>query len=678
MTAGTLGEKTSPAEEADEGQAPPRQPGVLLRTIRQPIAAVCLALLLLQAVVALTAGIIAPHDPLAPDIANRLQGSSGDHPLGTDELGRDTLSRLIYGTRTALIASLESVGIGVVIGVGLGLLVGYLGGWWDRIGMRIADVMQAIPALLMALALVAIIGNGLVNAMFAVGLVFAVSFMRITRAVVLAERERLYVDAARVTGLRNPAIMLRQILPNIAAPVIVQASIALGTALLIEAGLSFLGVGIDTTQVSWGGMLDSSRAHVVDEPMLAVYPGLAITLSVLAYNLLGDCLRDATARRTTVSRRRRRRAARTTAAAPASVATGPAVAGPVASTEAGPARAGSAGTAATADPAGSGPAPLLRVRGLTVTAGRPSGDTAELISDVSFDVGRGEAFGLVGESGSGKSITASTLLGLLPRGVEISRGSVNLDGTELVGLAERQWRGIRGRRIGMVFQDPVSVLSPVHTIGDQLIDGIRAHGDLSRKQAAERAAELLSLVGVPDPRRRLADYPHQFSGGMAQRVVIASALASDPELLVADEPTTALDVTIQAQVLDLLADLRERLSMSLLIITHDLGVVADVCDRVGVMYAGQIVEVRDVRGALGSPRHPYTEALLGAMPQGRTGGDTLATIPGRVPPAWAWPAGCRFHPRCEYATAACAVAPVPLTEDVRCLRAGELRLVGTK
>ncbi|MEV3874090.1 dipeptide/oligopeptide/nickel ABC transporter permease/ATP-binding protein [Streptomyces sp. NPDC049906] len=660
MTAATIGEKPPGTEGAAPGRARRKQAGVLSRTVRQPIAVICLALLLIQVLVALTAGFVAPHDPIQPDVSNRFQGPSAEHLLGTDDLGRDILSRLIYGTRTALIAAFQSVGIGVVLGVGLGLLVGYLGGWWDRIGMRIADVMQAIPALLMALALVAIIGNGLVKAMFAVGLVFAVSFMRITRAVVLAERERLYVDAARVSGLRTPAIMLRQILPNIAAPVIVQASIALGTALLIEAMLSFLGVGIDTTQVSWGGMLDASRAHFADEPMLAVYPGVAITLSVLMYNLLGDCLRDATARRTPFTRKHRKAFAALKATRAAQAAEAKATA-PL-----------------TAVKAVGAEAPLLRIEGLTVTAIQTPGGPADLVSEVSFDIARGEAFGLVGESGSGKSITASTLLGLLPRGVEVSAGSVTLDGTELVGLSEREWGAIRGKRIGMVFQDPMSALSPVHTIGDQLVDGIRAHSDMSRGQARERAAELLSLVGVPDPQRRLDDYPHQFSGGMAQRVVIAAALASEPELLVADEPTTALDVTIQAQVLELLSDLRERLNMSLLIITHDLGVVADVCDRVGVMYAGQVVEVRDVRGALGKPKHPYTEALLSAMPQGSVGGAELATIPGRVPAAWEWPQGCRFNPRCEYATAACTSGPVPITDGVRCVRAGELRLVGTK
>ncbi|MFF8958130.1 dipeptide/oligopeptide/nickel ABC transporter permease/ATP-binding protein [Streptomyces sp. NPDC014894] len=623
-------------------EAEPRVRGrALRRMIRQPVTLVCLALLALQIAVALAAPLIAPYDPAQPDVRNKLQGPSADHLLGTDDLGRDTLSRLIHGTRTALLASSESVAVGLVLGVGLGLLVGYRGGWWDRIGMRVADVMQSIPALLLALALVAVLGNGLGNAMLAVGLIFAVSFMRITRAVVLAEREKLYVDAARVLGLRSSGIMLRQVLPNVSPPIIVQASIALGTALLIEATLSFLGVGIDTSQVSWGAMLDASRQHVAEHPLLAILPGAAITLTVLVFNLLGDGLRDASSPRSADTPRR----------------AGPAVELP-------------------ADPAPKVPADaLLRVEGLTVT----DAGGAQLVSGVSFHIKRGETFGLVGESGCGKSITASAVLGLLPRGVTVRSGSIRLDGAELGGLTGEELRQVRGRRVGMVFQDPGSALSPVHTVGRQLTDAVRAHSTLSRKEAAERAAELLELVGVPDPRERLKDYPHQFSGGMAQRVVIAGALACDPELLIADEPTTALDVTIQAQVLDLLASLRERLNMSLLIITHDLGVVADSCDRVAVMYAGQIVEERTVADAFAAPRHPYTEALLAAVPHAGTDGEPLPTIPGRVPPAWAWPQGCRFHPRCPYATEECRSGAVAIDADgARCLRAAELDLAGAR
>jgi peptide/nickel transport system permease protein len=245
-------------------------------------------------------------------------------------------------------------------------------------------------------------------------------------------------------------------------------------------------------------------------------------------------------------------------------------------------------------------------------------------------------------------------------------------------------REVRGRRAGMVFQEPVAALSPVHTVGRQLVDAVRAHerkkqgGTLSDRAARERAAELLALVGVPDPRRRLADYPHQFSGGMAQRVVVAGALACEPELLIADEPTTALDVTIQAQVLDLIMDLRKRLSMSVLLITHDLGVVADACDRLAVMYAGEVVEIGGVHETFERPRHPYTAALLAAMPRGEGSNKALATIPGRVPPAWDWPQGCRFHPRCAHALAPCAQPPNVIRNGVRCKRADELELAGTR
>ncbi|MFE2042606.1 dipeptide/oligopeptide/nickel ABC transporter permease/ATP-binding protein [Streptomyces sp. NPDC059477] len=657
----------APVVEAAAFEAAARPRGrTLRRVLGQPVTLICLSLLALQAVIAFAAPLIAPYDPLHPDVQNKLQGPSGDHWLGTDDLGRDTLSRLIFGTRTALLASTQSVAIGLVLGVCVGLFVGYRGGWWDRIGMRVADVLQSIPALLLALALVAVLGNGLGNAMLAVGLVFAVSFLRITRAVVLAEREKLYVDAARVLGLRNSAIMFRQVLPNVSAPLIVQASIAAGTALLIEATLSFLGVGADTSQVSWGAMLDASRQHVTDHPLLAILPGAALTLSVLVFNLLGDGLRDATSPRAGGAPR------------PGGKTRTPAGSGTGAASKRG---AGSAsGTAAKVALVADHEPPvpedaLLSVDKLTVVDSQGS----ELASAVSFHIRRGETFGLVGESGCGKSITASAILGLLPRGVSVREGSVRLGTTELTGLRGEDLRKVRGLRVGMVFQDPMSALSPVHTVGRQLTDAIRAHRPLSRKEATDRAAELLDLVGVPQPRERLKDYPHQFSGGMAQRVVIAGALACDPELLIADEPTTALDVTIQAQVLDLLASLRERLDMSLLIITHDLGVVADSCDRIAVMYAGQIVETREVTDAFAHPRHPYTEALLDAVPRAGSDGEPLPTIPGRVPPAWDWPDGCRFNPRCRYATDDCRTGTVALDiQGARCLRSGELHLAGAR
>ncbi|RDI24384.1 dipeptide/oligopeptide/nickel ABC transporter permease/ATP-binding protein [Pseudacidovorax intermedius] len=625
------------APDADAARAPRGAPW---RALAHPFVLLPAAFVLIVVICALGAPWIAPHDPFTPSLRHRLEAPGATFWFGTDDLGRDMLSRAIFGARTALQASLQSVGIGVLFGVSLGLLAGYAGGWCDRLAMRLADVMQSIPAVLLALALISVLGKGLTNAMLAVGLIFAVSFMRITRAVVLAERERLYVDAARVLGLRAGAIMFRQILPNIAGPLIVQASISLGTALLIEAMLSFLGVGADSTQISWGAMLETARQFQSEQPLLPLVPGLAITLTVLSFNLLGDALRDALLPRGTARR--------------ASSVQVPAVRAVHEETPLDPPL----------------PDALLVVRGLSVRAGRP-GAESELLSQVSLQLRRGEVLGLVGESGCGKSMTAAAILGLLPAGARIASGSVRLGGTELVGLGDEALRHVRGRRIGMVFQDPNAALSPVHTIGMQLRDAIRAHRRLSHAQAQARAVELLELVGVPDAARRMQDYPHQFSGGMAQRVVIACALACDPELLIADEPTTALDVTIQAQVLDLLAQLRERLGMSILLITHDLGVVADLCDRVAVMYAGQVVEEGPVQQVLSAPRHPYTALLLHAMPRGGAGGAALSTIAGRVPPAWAWPQGCRFHPRCPHATAACSVQPVALAQGVRCIRADE-------
>lgn len=627
----------SAAPDADAAR-PPRR--AFWRAMAQPFVLLPAALVLVVAICALGAPWIAPHDPFTPSLRHRLEPPGAVFWLGTDDLGRDMLSRTIFGARTALQASLQSVSIGVLFGVSLGLLAGYAGGWCDRIAMRLADVMQSIPAVLLALALISVLGRGLTNAMLAVGLIFAVSFMRITRAVVLAERERLYVDAARVLGLRPVAIMFRQILPNIAGPLIVQASISLGTALLIEAMLSFLGVGADSTQISWGAMLETARQFQSEQPLLPLVPGVAITLTVLSFNLLGDALRDALL--------------------------------PRGADQAAPSVAAAADLATREETPLIPPASdaLLVVRGLTVRAGRP-GAESELLSRVSLQLRRGEVLGLVGESGCGKSMTASAIMGLLPSGARIASGSVRLEGKELVGLDEDALRHVRGRRIGMVFQDPTAALSPVHTIGMQLCDAVRAHRRLSHAQAQARAVELLELVGVPDAARRMQDYPHQFSGGMAQRVVIACALACDPELLIADEPTTALDVTIQAQVLDLLAQLRERLGMSVLLITHDLGVVADLCDRVAVMYAGQVVEEGPVQQVLTAPRHPYTSLLLHAMPRGHAGGVALSTIAGRVPPAWAWPQGCRFHPRCPLASATCALQPVALVHSVRCIRVDE-------
>jgi len=302
--------------------------------------------------------------------------------------------------------------------------------------------------------------------------------------------------------------------------------------------------------------------------------------------------------------------------------------------------------------------PLLRVENLRTWFGSDAGPI-RAVDGVDFELREGRTLGVVGESGSGKSVTALSVMGLIERPGEIREGSrILFEDRDLVRLEEREMELIRGNEISMIFQEPMSSLNPVYAVGEQIAEAVRTHRDVSRREAAERAVEMLELVGISEPRRRSGDYPHQLSGGMRQRVMIAMALSCDPKLIIADEPTTALDVTIQAQILDLLIGLRERLGMSILLITHDLGVVAEMCDEVVVMYAGRVVERGGVREVFASPQHPYTEALLQSIPVlGMTQSAPLRVIRGIVPSPLDWPEGCRFAPRCDYAFERCSEQP---------------------
>jgi len=304
--------------------------------------------------------------------------------------------------------------------------------------------------------------------------------------------------------------------------------------------------------------------------------------------------------------------------------------------------------------------PLLSVRDLR-TYFYTDGGIAKSVDGVSFEIGAGETVGLVGESGCGKSVTALSLLRLIRPPGRIESGSIiRFDGNDLISLDEKSMRAIRGARIAMVFQEPMTALNPVFTVGDQIAEVVRVHNGGSKQEARQRAIEMLETVGIPSPRDRVDDYPHQLSGGMRQRVVIAMALVMNPALVIADEPTTALDVTIQAQILELLRSLQQKFGTSILLITHDLGVVAETASRVIVMYGGEIVEQALVGELFAAAHHPYTEGLLNAMPQVGQERERLATIPGTVPPPTAWPTGCRFHDRCQYAWDRCASEHPPL------------------
>jgi len=581
------------------------------------------------------------HDPNEADLAHVLESPSAEHWLGTDHLGRSTLSRVVVATSVALKAAALGVGIAIFLGAPTGLLSGYFGGWIDRIAMRIVEAMIALPGLLVAIAILAILGPSLTNAMIALGIANSTAFFRLMRGAALDVRQALYIDAAQVIGASTRRIVFRHVLPNVTGPLTVQTTLAFSFVLLAEAGLSFIGLGVQPPQSSWGVMLATAQNYVYQQPFLALPPGLMIMITVLSFNMLGDGLRDALAR-----------------------------------VGAGHLRSGKtrmkAADQASNELAAANDGALLAVAGLEVRFQRPAGDEIAVVSDVGFSVPAGQTIGLVGESGCGKSVTAMAITGLLPSNGHLESGSVMFDGIELTSMTDADLNKVRGTNIGMIFQEPMASLNPAFTISNQISESLRVHEGLTRAQAVSRAVELLGHVGIPDPRLRADDYPHQFSGGMAQRAMIAMALACNPKLLIADEPTTALDVTTQGQILDLLSRLQQEHGMSILLITHDLGVVADMCDDAVVMYAGQVVESGSVEKVLLAPRHPYTAGLLASTPQNELRTKKLKTIPGLVPPAWAWPSGCRFRPRCPDAADECRV-PVAIRDHddshrTRCAR----------
>jgi peptide/nickel transport system permease protein len=533
--------------------------------------------LIVLALVALFAPLVATHDPRSGQLDEALQGPSLRHWLGTDSLGRDEFSRLVFGARTSLLAGLEVVAIAALVGVPVGVVAGFRRGWFDRIVMRVVEVAVSLPAILVAIAIVAATGPGVATSMVAIGLVGATIMARLARSVVVAAGGEDYLDGARVVGASDRRIIVRHILPNVAPPLIVQATLLLAAAVLAEAALSFLGLGAVAPAPSWGVMLSQARDDVDDAPWLAVWPGLCIFVTVLAFNRLGDRTRDVLGR------------------APLAPLRGRAV-DPVDPVEpvAGPDIA-----ALPAPP----PAAALELCGVTVTFGE-----AEVVSGVTLRLAAGEVLGLVGESGAGKSTIALAALALVPEPGRTTAASITVAGTEVVGMAPDDLRRLRGRCIGHVAQDPAAALNPSRTVGHQIAEPLRWHLHLSRRQARAVTQDWLSRVGI-DPGRAGA-YPHQFSGGEAQRVAVAMALACRPAVLVADEVTTALDAVAQAQLLDLLLDLRAELGMAILLISHDLGVVAGVADRVAVMRSGRVVEEQETAALFVAPRAEYTRELL--------------------------------------------------------------------
>ena len=630
-----------------------------LRRLAWPLAAVGTILLL-----ALFSPLLAPYDPAAQNVAARLAAPSLAHPLGQDEFGRDVLSRLLVGARASLRVALVSAVIAGAIGIAIGLVGGYFGGIVELFTIRLTDIILSFPPILLALLVVTLLGPGVGTLTFVLSILYVPAFARVTYGEVLSARALDYVEAARAAGAGAARIMLRTILPNILGPILVQFSLVVAAAILIESGLSFLGLGVVPPEPSWGLMIRGARGTMQHNPWLLLWPCIALVVTILAINRLCDALRDVFDPRVggAVDAGTIRRLFDATLGLPA--------------------------TRAAAAPQGqpSGDV-LLSVRGLSTHFATPDG-ILRAVDGVSFDLRRGETLAVVGESGSGKSITGLSLLGLVPRPAgRIVGGEILLRGRDgrvrdLAKLDEAGLQEIRGNEIAMVFQEPMTSLNPVYRIGDQIAEAVVRHRAVPAAEARAMALAALETVGIPDAARRIDDYPHQLSGGMRQRAMIAMALACEPSLLVADEPTTALDVTIQAQILDLMRGLKrgERGGMGILFVTHNFGVVAEMADRVLVMYAGRVVEEGDVRTIFRDPRHPYTRGLLGSIPgaPGARGEDgLLRAIPGNVPSLRDLPPGCAFAPRCAWAEPACAASD-PAIEVVapghrtRCRRWREL------
>lgn len=565
--------------------------GLFRRVLTNPVGAVTAGVLVVLALLAVLGGWIAPHDPNLADARAILEPPSSTHLLGTDGSGHDILSRLLVATQISLGAAIVAAVVAIVVGVAAGLLAGYYKGWIDSVFSWVTALTMALPGMIVLLAARAVVGPSVWWSMVIFGLLMSPGFFRLVYSSVSAVREELYVDAARVAGLSDARIIARHILGVVRAPIIIQSAMVLGIAIAIQSGLEFLGIG-DPGTPTWGSMLKNGFDVMYRNPVTMAWPALAIGLTTVSLTLFGNALRDELERASARPARRRARSAATTVAdaAPTTL------------------RHEDDEHAASRD----GEA-LLEVAGLRVGYDQSDGSVKEVVHGIDLTVRRGEVHGLIGESGSGKTQTSFSVLGLLPSGGRVLGGAIRFAGQEIASAGVTRQAEVRGRSIAYIPQEPMSNLDPMFTIGSQLVEPLVKVKGMTKAQARARALELLGTVGIPDPQRTFDAYPHQVSGGMAQRVLIAGAISLDPDLLIADEPTTALDVTIQAEVLDLIRDLQDRMGMAVLLVTHNFGVVADLCDRVSVMQDGLLVESGPVRTIFHDPHHPYTRTLLDAM-----------------------------------------------------------------
>ncbi|MFD0710943.1 dipeptide/oligopeptide/nickel ABC transporter permease/ATP-binding protein [Paenibacillus sp. GCM10027626] len=538
------------------------------------------------------APVLAPYDAAAINLADKLQPPSYAYPLGTDHLGRDIFTRMLHGILTSLYIPFITLLIVVVVGVIAGAAAGYAGGRTDVAIMGVTEVFLSFPSMLFAMVIAGLLGPGLVNTMVALSLVWWTRYVKVIRGIVLSLKEKEFIAASRSAGTRSIGIVVRHIFPNLYSTIFVMGTLDMGRIVLAMSGLSFLGLGVQPPEPEWGAMLVDGRNYMQIAPGLLLYPGLAIMLVTLAFNLLGEGLRDALDSQDSELKKRQQQKGSSLLQTSGDLT-------------------GGGGQSGHHDPNSSlTPEPaLLRVEKLTAVFQRDSQITP-IVKGISFQVHAGKILCLIGESGSGKSITALSVLGLLESPGYVVAGEVWLENANLRTWSEKQLRTIRGSDIAMIFQNPGAALNPLLKIGVQLVEAILSHSSMTEAEAKKRASASLRQAGLQAPDKIMDRHPFELSGGMKQRVMIAMAICLQPKVLIADEPTTALDVTVQAQILTELRRLRDEQNTGILLITHDIGVVAQMADEVAVMKDGVIVEYGDVQRIFEQPAHPYTQALL--------------------------------------------------------------------
>ena len=611
-------------------------------------ARISLIVLTLIVLIAALANFIAPHDPL--EIFTARQAPDAEFIFGTDDKGRDVLSRMMYGARYSLVIGLGATAFALVCGSIIGALAAVSRKWVSEVIMRVLDVVMSFPGIALAATFVVVFGTNIPSLIFAIGFLYIPQIARIVRANIVSEYNQDYVRAVVVSGARAPWILMKHVVRNCIAPVMVFTIVLVADAIVFEASLAFISAGIPEPTPTWGNILADARGGVLSGRWWqALFPGLAIMITVLCLNILSEGMTDAMA------------AAPKAAIKPSDSnlnsdrEADKLVANPVLAYEA-QAESLAQRLAALKEienkrtdrfEAHTDVEPILEVKNLCIKFPR-HGDV-NVVDNVSFKVRPHQTMGLVGESGCGKSITSLTIMGLLDPKAEVS-GEIIYDGKNLLSMTEKEKNTLRGREIAMIYQDALSSLNPSMLIRAQM-------KQLTKRGGTRTAEELLELVGL-DPKRTLDSYPHELSGGQRQRVLIAMALTRDPKVIIADEPTTALDVTVQKQVVDLLNKLQAELGFAMVFVSHDLALVAEVANSITVMYAGQIVEQGSVRDILTNPIHEYTRGLLGSVLSIEAGSGRLHQVPGSVPSPADFPKGDRFTPRSSHPDAVSDVRPI--------------------